>query len=579
MREYCNPINIEYKFQHYGKIASREAADPTLVYFKNKYYLFASMSAGFYYSDNMVDWKWHENRKLDMYRYAPDARVHGDYLYFTASSRKKSRIWRTKDPLSDEFEKISEPFAYWDPNLFFDSETNKCFLYWGCGNEPLYGIEMDTMSMKPLGQKVKIMQENVAEHGWERTKCDYLQDLPRKGLLMKVVEPLVNPKGLPYIEGSFLTKIGKKYYFQYAAPGTERETYGDGVYVSEESPLKGFLYQRHNPFSFIPSGFITGAGHGSTIEDSYGNLWHASTMRISQNQNFERRVGLFPAGVDDDGILFCNQNYASYPVEIPEGRFDPLTLKPKHMLLSFQKKAKASSTRAGHGVELAMNEDIRNWWCANGSAGEWYEIDLGKRYLCHSIQLNLAEEEIPVQKYPKKECAHDISSSFRYVDSSQELRTRFYIEGSLNGEEWEMIYDASKTNTDRTHEYILLPEKCYMRYFRVTAVELPYDQKFAISGFRVFGLDIDGKAPTESTVLTSKRLGSLDACVLWKSQSDAIGYNVRYGIAPDKLYNSYLLYGQNKVYLTSLNKGETYWCAVDSFNERGITEGKVVQIT
>ena len=45
-------------------------------------------------------------------------------------------------------------------------------------------------------------------------------------------------------------------------------------------------------------GFMTGAGHGSTIADKYGNYWHASTMRISVNHDFERRVGLFPAGFD-----------------------------------------------------------------------------------------------------------------------------------------------------------------------------------------------------------------------------------------------------------------------------------------
>lgn len=47
MDYYCNPLNLEYKYQHYGKAAHREAADPTLILFKGTYYLFASMSAGF----------------------------------------------------------------------------------------------------------------------------------------------------------------------------------------------------------------------------------------------------------------------------------------------------------------------------------------------------------------------------------------------------------------------------------------------------------------------------------------------------------------------------------------------------
>ena len=53
-RILINPLNIPYQFQHYNQQASRESADPTLVYFKGRYYLFASMSGGFYYSDDMI---------------------------------------------------------------------------------------------------------------------------------------------------------------------------------------------------------------------------------------------------------------------------------------------------------------------------------------------------------------------------------------------------------------------------------------------------------------------------------------------------------------------------------------------
>lgn len=46
-------------------------------------------------------------------------------------------------------------------------------------------------------------------------------------------------------------------------------------------------------------------------------------MRISVNHVFERRIGLFPAGFDADGVLFCNQNFADYPMVVPDGPFDP----------------------------------------------------------------------------------------------------------------------------------------------------------------------------------------------------------------------------------------------------------------
>ena len=39
----------------------------------------------------------------------------------------------------------------------------------------------------------------------------------------------------------------------------------------------------------------------------------------------------------------------------------------------------------------------------------------------------------------------------------------------------------------------------------------------------------------------------------WKAVDRATGYNVRYGIAPDKLYSSHMVCGQAEVLLTMLN--------------------------
>ena len=576
MKEFCNPINIEYKYQHYGKTAHRESADPTLIYFKGKYYLFASMSAGFYHSDDLVTWEWHENRKLDMYRYAPDVHQLGEYLYFIASIRSTpATLWRTKEPLSDQFEEVSKPLDVWDPSLFFDDD-GKSYLYWGCGNEPLFGIELDTNTMLPIGKKIQIIDEKKEEHGWERHKCPDFDRPKATNFLMKYVAPMLNPKGKPYMEGAYVNKWNNKYYFQYAAPGTELPVYGNAVYTSDQ-PLGGYQFQSHNPFSFKPTGFITGAGHGSTIEDEFGNLWHTATMRISVNQSFERRIGIFPAGLDEDGILFCNQNFADYPLVVPQGKFDPRQLQPHYMLLSYKKKGTASSCKEGHGTDLALNEDIRTWWCAKESAGEWYQVDLGKEYAVHSIQLNLAEEGIPAQKHPKSERSTDISSSYRYVDSSSKLHTRYIMEGSSDGKNWFIIKDASKTNSDLSHDYVILPENTKVRFVKVTAVELAYGQKFAISGLRVFGLDIMAK-PRQTSGVTAIRTSPLDVHVKWKKSKDTIGYNVRYGIAADKLYSSYLLYDTDQVKITTLNKGTEYWCCVDSFNESGVTEGKILKI-
>lgn len=45
----------------------------------------------------------------------------------------------------------------------------------------------------------------------------------------------------------------------------------------------------------------------------------------------------------------------------------------------------------------------------------------------------------------------------------------------------------------------------------------------------------------------------------WDKVEHATGYNVRFGIAPDKLYASYQVYGCEEAFITTLNAGQTYY--------------------
>ena len=58
----------------------------------------------------------------------------------------------------------------------------------------------------------------------------------------------------PYIEGAWMDKHEGRYYLQYAFAGTQYNTYGDGVYVSDK-PLGPFTPDKKQSI-FLSSGWI-----------------------------------------------------------------------------------------------------------------------------------------------------------------------------------------------------------------------------------------------------------------------------------------------------------------------------------
>ena len=601
MKTYCNPLDLGYRYQHMKegeRIAGfREGADPTLVYFKGKYYLFVSMSAGFWYSDDLLHWDFHADPDLLIYDYAPDVRQVGEYLYFCASRKGRNcPILRTADPLTEPFTEVSCSFDFWDPDIFCDDD-GRVYFYWGCSNTtPIWGVELDPATMEPIGEKRPLISGCEEALGYERPGDNGIVDreasvlyksvhqfyneatgkleLPPQmaqvpGLNAEVLTAMYNAIGKPYIEGAFMTKHDGTYYLQYACPGTQYNTYADGVYTAKD-PLGPFTLQTSNPFSAVPGGFMTGAGHGSTIADKYGNYWHAATMRISVNHDFERRVGLFPAGFDADGVLFCNQNFADYPHEIPAGKFDAAAVQPCWMLLSYRKAVTASSTAEGSAPANAVNETCRDWWSAGSDKpGEWLCVDLGAESDVRAIQVNMADEKLVVD-FPADSYGDDRKT--RRIETRPQI-SHYTVETSLDGETWTLREDVAR---ECSNGYYAYADGIRARYIRVTGGELPYGQTLRISGLRVFGNGA-GARPAAAKA-AAVRVDALDGKISWQHLENAQGCNVRYGTAPDKLYHSWLVYDADEVTLSTLMAGQTYYICVDSFNENGITEGDVVKM-
>lgn len=587
MKYYCNPINYGYKYQFNkqpdGRIAaSREGADPSMIRFQGRYYIFPSMTCGFLYSSDLVDWQFHPLRNMPVYDYAPDVRVVGEYIYFCASNHEQGVHYRTKDPFSDTYERIEGAFPFWDPNLLCD-EDGRLYFYWGSSTtEPLYGIELDRNTMQPIGERVPLVWGDDSLKGFERTGEDHvpernkeeqaamlahLENAPMPDSMKNAARAFIT--GAPYIEGAWMTKHNGKYYLQYGASGSRFNVYGDGVYVSE-NPLGPFTLAKNNPYSYKPGGFLPGAGHGSTLEEEDGSAWHVATMRICVNHNFERRIGLWPAGWDEDGDLFCNQCYGDWPYSLEALRKNPWA-EPKWMLLSYGAAATASSEEkpATH----VTDEDVRTVWKAVSNApGEWVQVDLGRQYDVRAIQINFGDDGL-MPPMPEGAELRGALNQERWIDETPQP-TRWLLEGSLDGEIYFSIEDKSQADTDLPHDLIVREDGLKARFLRLTVIALPYGQAACVSGLRVFGLG-HGKKPAQTVNITTKYAGDLDLKVSWEGDGD--GYVLLWGYAPDKLYHSRMTF-QNHAPIGALVKGRKIWLRVDSFNDSGITQGTVISV-
>lgn len=605
MKHYCNPMNLEYRYQFYRKINAaetpgpfkvyREAADPSLILFKDTYFLFPSMTTGFLTSDDLYNWEFHKFKgEVPVYDYAPDVRVIGDYMYFSASHMGEvCDFYRTKDPRTEEFEKIPGTFAFWDPNLFADDD-GRVYFYWGCSNqEPIYGVELDPKTMKPLTEKQAMFDSDPEHRGYERFGNEHIPPKSQEQIEAEVENMYqtilaqskdtgqdmgMSEKDMknmlrgyfgnkPYLEGAWMTKHDGKYYLQYAIPGTEYNVYGDGAYVSDQ-PLGPFKPAKNNPYSYNPGGFITGAGHGSTLEDKQGNFWHISSMRISLNENFERRLGLWKAGFDMDGELYCDQRFASWPIAMDAKPFE----QPDWMLLSYHKPVTVSS---GIGAENVTDENVQTFWKAEtNQAGEYAVIDLEEVMNVSAVQINFVDDGI-TRELPDDLEMLRLPYEERWMDTRKQS-TNWLLEGSVDGKDYFVVADKRTVDTDFSHDFIEFEAEKNIRYIKLTVEKLPYNQNAAVAGIRVFGKG-NGAAPTKASEVNVSYDGAMDMDVSWKSEH-AVGANILWGYAPEKLYHSRMVYGKEKGHIGALVIGQSIYVRIDTFNENGITEGSVITV-
>lgn len=422
-----------------------------------------------------------------------------------------------------------------DPDLFIDDD-GQAYMFWGSSNiYPIRGVELDkNHRFLPKGEVKELFNLDMPRHGWERFGENH-SDTVLGG----------------YIEGPWLTKHNGRYYMQYGAPGTEFNVYADGVYVADH-PMGPYTYQKHNPVSYKPGGYMNGAGHGSTVQGPGGAYWHFASMALSINVNWERRLCMFPAGFDKDGIMYVDTRFGDYPRYAPavpgkRGRFRGW------MLLSYRKPVTASAVKGGFGPAALTDELTKTFWLAEANdERQWVMIDLENPARVCAVQVNY----------------HDYQSDM--YGRIPGLRHRYVIEGSTDGETWNTLVDRKSSYKDTPNDYVELETPATVRYVRYRNIDVP-TPNLAISELRVFGLG-SGKAPRRPGKLTLDRHADRrDITIRWEPVKGAQGYNVLWGIAPDKLYSSWMVYDGTELLMKSLTTDQDYYFAVEAFNENGVS--------
>lgn len=551
IKTYCNPMDINYQYNFEQTdlgISYRSGADPVIVNHNGEYYLFVTISGGWWHSKDLLHWNYIKPDKWpveDMC--APAALSFNDTLILFQSTFAQRPIYFMTDPASGHLDYLNLQLPLlpdsiggpWDPCIFYDKDISKWYMYWGSSNVyPIFGDELDKNNgLIYKGAAKELIYLNPEIHGWERFGFNHRDTIK------------------PFIEGAWMTKYNKKYYLMYGAPGTEYNVYANGVYVGEQ-PLGPFEYAPNNPVSYKPGGFVTGAGHGNTFQDNFGNWWNTGTPWIAVNWNFERRIAMFPGGFDEDGLMFSDTRFGDFPHFIPDKKWNNTKeLFTGWMLLSYKKKVFSSSTFENYSADNLTDENPRTFWVAEkNNSDQWLVLDLGSIYTVNALQINYTDFQNNIYK------------------SDSTVYTQFKVYESSDNKNWELITDLTNEKHDRPNAYIEFQSPVSTRFIKYEHVYVA-SKNLAISDIRIFG-SANGTSPNPPDNFSVQRDSDRrNAFIKWDSVPGAVGYNILWGIKPDKLYETYQVFADQptELELRALTTTQEYYFAIEAFNESGVS--------
>ena len=127
-------------------------------------------------------------------------------------------------------------------------------------------MELEPETMKPKTEWKELLFGDGFVRGFERMGEDHCEFPRSKEEVEQMFQEYVKQSGIPleqipkayhgairgmftrrpFIEGPWMDKYQGKYYLQYACPGTEYNTYADGVYISDTSARTVYIGEKQS---------------------------------------------------------------------------------------------------------------------------------------------------------------------------------------------------------------------------------------------------------------------------------------------------------------------------------------------
>jgi xylan 1,4-beta-xylosidase len=277
-------------------------------------------------------------------------------------------------------------------------------------------------------------------------------------------------------------------------------------------------------------------------------------------------IVLFPTAVDAEGVMHSNTAFGDYPQYYPGIKENAVDNNfTGWMLLSYKKYIEVSSTLEGFAPGNAVDENFMTHWCAaTGDPGEFITIDLGKECEIYALQVNFDQHDAKIAFGRGPGMGMGMN---RNVSMSNPRYQSFTLLVSGDNENWSMLIDKSNNTIDNRHDYTELQEPLKARYVKLTNVFTPDSGKFAVQELRIFGNPRSAKfTEVKDVMIVRNPEDRRDATLTWQPVKGADGYVVRYGIEPNKLYNSYMVYDDYTITIHSLNRDPEYYFKVEAFD-------------